>query len=81
MTPDTVKAAWKASPFVPFRLHMGGGRSLDVNHPDFFSMSPGGRIATVYGEKDQAEIIEVFMVQSIEFLPDRIGGQRRRKAG
>jgi len=80
MTSETVKAAWKATPFVPFRLHMGGGRSLDVDHSGFFSMSPTGRIATVYGRKDEAEVIDIFMVQSIEFLPGK-AGVRRRKAG
>jgi len=40
-----------------------------------------GRTAAIYGPKDELEIIDVFMAQSIEFIPAKPGSTRRRKAG
>lgn len=80
MTSEKVREALRAEPFRPFRLHLGGGRSLDVWHPEFVAIAPTGRTAAVYGENDALEIIDVLMVQSIEFLPHKARG-RRRKAG
>ena len=82
MTSDKVKEALRAEPFRPFRLHLGGGRALDVEHPELVALSPSGRTAAVYGHDDALEIIDVFMVQSIEFLPQNGRGRKgRRKAG
>lgn len=80
MTSDRIKERLKAVPFRAFRLHLGSGRALDVDHPEFFSLSPSGRTAVVYGPNDELEIIDVLMVQSLELLP---GGKRsngRRKS-
>jgi hypothetical protein len=79
MTSDRVRDACNAEPFRPFRLHLGGGRSLEVQHPELLMISPSGRTAAVFGKNDQLEIVDVFMIQSIEFLPQR--GSGRRKAG
>lgn len=81
MTSEKLREALKTEPFRPFRLHLGGGRALDVAHPEFVAVSPSGRTAVVYGLKDELEIIDVLMVQSIEFLPNRNGHSKRRKAG
>lgn len=80
MASAELNRAIKASPFRPFRIHMGGGRSLDVLHPEMALVSPGGRIVAVYAEPDALEVVDVFMIQSIEYL-SRNGRQPRRKAG
>ncbi len=79
MTSEELNRAIKASPFRPFRVHMGGGRSLEVMHPEVALVSPGGRIVAIYAEPDALEVVDVFMIQSIEFLP-RNGRTSRRKA-
>lgn len=81
MTSEKLREALKTEPFRPFRLHLGGGRALDVLHPEFVAVSPSGRTAAVYGPKDALEIVDVLMVQSIEFLPARNGQSKRRRAG
>ena len=43
MTIQQLRAAYKATPFRPFTLHMADGRSFPVPHPDFLSMSPTGQ--------------------------------------
>lgn len=77
MTSEKLKEAVQAQPFRPFRVHLGGGRALDVVHPEFIAISPSGRTAALYGRKDELEIIDVFMVQSIEFLTGRTRRGRR----
>lgn len=81
MTSEKLREALKSEPFRPFRLHLGGGRSLDVQHPELVAVSPSGRTAAVYRPKDALEIIDVLMVQSIEFITGRNGQARRRRAG
>lgn len=80
MTSDKIKEVLKAEPFRPFRLHMGNDRHADVAHPELMTLSPSGRIGVVFGLNDAMEIIDVFMVQSIEMLPHRGRAGRRRSA-
>jgi hypothetical protein len=42
MTSAQLHEAIHAGPFRPFNLHMGGGRSLNVPHREFISISPRG---------------------------------------
>lgn len=75
MTIGHLRDVLKAQPFRPSRLHMGDGRALDVPHPDFVAVHPTGRVAIVFGPKDQFEIVDLLLVTSIE-----VGdGMRRRK--
>lgn len=70
MTSEALRDVMAASPFQPFRMHMGGGRQVDIRHPEFAWMIPSGRIVFVYQPgRDSAEIIDVFMIQSIELSP------------
>ena len=34
MNPQEINQKLRASPFVPFRVHMSDGKHLDVNHPE-----------------------------------------------
>ena len=80
MTSDRIREVVRAEPFRPFRFHMGGGRSVDVVHPEFLALNPSGRIVVVFSPKDAMEIIDVLMIQSIEMLPQASNGHKRRKA-
>lgn len=84
MTSDELRKAIKAQPFIPFRIHMGGSRALTVLHPEYVMIAPSGRTAAIYphstDEEPGLEVIDVFMVQSIEYLPKQ-KRNGRRKAG
>ena len=80
MTSTELKNALKAESFRPFRLHLGGGRAIDVVHPEFAMVAPSGRTAAIYGPDDAFEIVDVLMIQAIEFVKQN-GHGRRRKAG
>lgn len=67
MTAEKLREAVNATPFRKFRVHVGGGRMVEVGRPELIMISPSGRTAAIYGRRDKLEIIDVFMVQSIEF--------------
>lgn len=76
MTREELRKVLTASPFRPFRIHLGDGRALEVPHPDFAALHPTGRTLVVFGPKEEPfEIVDVMLITSIE-----VGnGTRRRK--
>ena len=70
MTSEQLRRHLEAVPFKPFRVHMANGRSADVPHPDFLHVFPGGRYASVVHPDDTMEVMDVFLVTSIQTLPD-----------
>ncbi len=77
MTTNELEKVHKAQPFVPFRLHLTGGRALTVAHPEWMAYAPRGRTTTVYLPDGDFEIVDLLLVESIEVLR---GGKRRRSA-
>ncbi len=47
MTSQTLKAIHQTRPFVPFRIHLAGGQTIDVKHPETIAYSEGSRTAVV----------------------------------
>ena len=74
MTVDQIRSLQDAAPFRAFRLHMANGKSVRAPHPDFMSLSPTGRILTVYRAHDSFEVIDTLLVTSIETLPQSFEG-------
>lgn len=67
MTIERLRAAWKSQPFQPFRIHTADGRSVTVGHPDYLSMSSGGRTIVVNHAHDEGlEIIDLLLVTNLE---------------
>jgi hypothetical protein len=58
---------------------MADGRSIDVPHPDFMHLSPTGRRLIVDRSDDSFEVIDVFLVTSVETLPKNGAKARRRR--
>lgn len=55
----------------------------DVREPEQVALDPGGLTVIVWGARDRMSIIDVRMIQSIEMLAHRGGGngKHRRRAG
>lgn len=66
MTIQQLRAAYRATPFRPFTLHMADGRSFHVPHPDFLSMSPTGRTVIIYQEGEEFSILDLLLMTEIE---------------
>lgn len=67
MTGDGFRELWKAQPFQPFIMRLASGRSIQVAHPEFVAISPGGRTVAVFQpDSDGAAIIDLLLVEAIE---------------
>ncbi|MCC6678768.1 MAG: hypothetical protein IT436_16675 [Phycisphaerales bacterium] len=72
MTIDQLRQHHRAAPFRPFILHLTDGRSFRVDHPEFLSITGGGRTVIVgYSDRDAIEILDLLLVTSIEVLDSR----------
>ena len=78
MTSDQIRNALKAVPFKPFVLKATGGREYVVPHPEFALLSPSGRTMSVVATDDSFAVLDVLMVESINFTPN--GRTRRRRS-
>jgi hypothetical protein len=74
MTTTELERAHKAQPFRPFTLHLAGGRSVRVDHPEMMAYTPKSRVTVVFKKDGDFEIIDLLLVESIEV---EAGGRRR----
>ena len=66
MTIERLKSIHGASPFRPFTIHMGDGRSFRVDHPEFLSHSPSGRTVIVYQIDDNFSVLDLLLMTELE---------------
>jgi hypothetical protein len=66
MTAEQLRAMREANPFRPFTIHLADGRTLDVPHRDFVSLSPSGRIIIVYQPNDAFNVVDLYLVTDLE---------------
>ena len=67
MATEQLKNAHSASPFRPFTIHMGDGRSFRVDHPEFLARSPTGRTVVVYSHSDNAfSVLDLLLMTELE---------------
>jgi hypothetical protein len=78
MTGDQLRTALKATPFRPFRLHLADQRKVDVPHPEFALLFPGGRhlIVATPGSDLLYESIDVALIVSLTPIDDPAAGTR-----
>jgi hypothetical protein len=77
MTSNEIRSAVKAEPFRPFVLRTTGGREHTVHHPEWVMLSPSGRTMVVVGPDDAFAVVDVLMIESINFVAN---GKGRRKS-
>jgi hypothetical protein len=66
MTAEAIRAAQRAHH--PFRLRTADGKTLEVPHPDFATLSPTGRTLIVFNPDDTYEVLDVLLITSIESI-------------
>jgi hypothetical protein len=67
MTIEKMRELIHAQPFEPFVVHLAEGRNVSINHPDFVSSSPTGRVIHVFhGTGDASTFIDVLLVTALE---------------
>ena len=76
MTTDQLKKALATRPFQPFILKMASGDKIEVRHPEFVALSPGGRTVAVAAGDEAFSIIDLLLVERLE-----VRNNGRRRAG
>jgi hypothetical protein len=79
VTSTELRKFWHRSPFVPFDITVPGRTKLHVPHPDFFTISPSGRVAHVWTKADDYAALDVFLITAVEKI-SRNGKRRRGSA-
>ena len=73
MTANRIRELLHAVPFRPFKIHLSSGTKIRVPHSDFMSIAPSGRIAVVFGPKDETYTLDVFLITALEAEPPKTG--------
>ena len=69
MHAETIKEHLHAQPFEPFTIHTVSGQSYLVDHPDFASLSRGGRTVTINppgGEGERIRVLDTALIERLE---------------
>jgi hypothetical protein len=66
VTIQQLRDAHHAVPYRPFVVRMADGRSFEVPHPDFLSMSPSGRTVIIYHGDEHFSILDLLLMTEIE---------------
>jgi hypothetical protein len=74
MTIEQLANVLHAQPFRPFTIHMGDGRTLHVNHPDFLSRSETGRTVIVHGPNESFRVLDLLLATELEGHPQPMPG-------
>ena len=70
MTSAPIRELVRTLPFVPFDLHLANGKIMHVQHPDFASVQPAGRVLIVWRPDGEGfEIIDLLLVNNITVEP------------
>lgn len=82
MTVESLKKVLTAEPFRPFTLHTASGRQLRVRHPELILFLGAGRTIAINDPKaDTFDIVDLLLIDSLEFGAGNGSSARRRRAG
>lgn len=65
MSTDGIKEVVKKQPFRPFVIKMTSGATFEVNHPEFFAVSPSYRRLYLILDEEHSEMIDTLMIESV----------------
>ena len=67
MTINSFLDVLRAAPFQPFTIRLADGRSVEVPHPDFVTVTGGGRTAIVSSQVEKRySIVDLLLVTQLE---------------
>lgn len=65
MNIESLRKVHQERPYQPFDLHLADGRVIQVPHPEFLAVFPGGRAIIVTHEDYSWDMIDLLMVTSL----------------
>ncbi len=69
MISSTLQELLRSTPFTPFTVHLSGGQSYFVDHPDFATVTRGGGVLLVNlpgGDGDRVAHVATAMIERLE---------------
>ena len=72
MNAEKIRETLRARPFRRFYLCLADGRQIRVIHPELVALSASGRSATVFGPRDELEIVDVPLVTGVSFRKPKV---------
>jgi len=67
VTKEAIAERIQAAPFRPFAVRLTDGRSYAIPGPDYASVSPNGRLLTIYTDGGNGvKILDVALITEIE---------------
>jgi hypothetical protein len=79
MTTKELKSVNDARPFKPYTLELADGSRVEVPHPEFVLITPGGRTIVVATSDDSLKIIDLLLVSAISVGNGSSKRSRKRK--
>ena len=67
MATEQIKEYLEGSPFQPFKIVSVDGHEVEVPHPDYVSIGPGGRTAVVWKSNGGFAVFDMALVTRLEF--------------
>lgn len=77
MVIESIREFNRTVPFVPYEVHMNGGETYRVPHPDFIAISPHGSFVEIIDKNDRPHHLSAILIERVSPL----NGHVRRKAG
>ncbi len=65
MSSEGIKEVVKKQPFSPLVIKMTSGATFEVNHPEFFAVSPTYRRIYLFLDDEHSEVIDTLLIESI----------------
>jgi len=65
MSTEGIKDVIKKQPFRAFVIRMASGATFEVNHPEFFAVSPSFRRLFLVLDEEHSEVIDTLLIESI----------------
>jgi hypothetical protein len=65
MSSEGIKDIARKQPFRPFVVKMTSGATFEVNHPEFFAVSPSYRRMYIVIDEEHTEVVDTLMVESV----------------
>lgn len=74
---ENIKELCYAKPFRPFLIHLPDGRRLGVQHPDFVSWWPAGRLISVFQPNGSESLVDLMLISDITIKTGRARQNRK----
>ncbi|MHC1765414.1 MAG: hypothetical protein AB9869_14120 [Verrucomicrobiia bacterium] len=65
LSTEGIKEVVRKQPFRPFVIKMTSGATFQVDHPEFFAVSPSYRRIYLFLDDEHSEVIDTLLIESV----------------